>query len=337
MRLSLVFLGMLLAATATAAVQVPKRQAGAQAPPRATSAPPAAAKATPATAPASTSTPPAKSGREKDERDIAANDEAFVKAFNAGDAKAIAATFTEDAELIDEDGNAFEGREAIAAMFATGFEAHPGTKIALKNDPIKFLGPETALVRGRAEVTPADGSSPDVSRYTVIFVKRGGAWLQASSRDEYDQPVSHHEKLKELEWLIGDWISESEESVVATSCEWAENKNFLVRRFTLHLQGRPAMTGTQRIGWDPVTRQFKSWVFDSEGGYGEGFWTHDGQRWVIKASGVRHDGKHASATQVITRMGKDMIRWRSVDRTVGGKIHADVDEVVLVRKPPKPR
>lgn len=32
------------------------------------------------------------------------------------------------------------------------------------------------------------------------------------------------------------------------------------------------MTGTQRIGWDPLTRRLRTWVFDSSGSFGEGNW-----------------------------------------------------------------
>ena len=34
--------------------------------------------------------------------------------------------------------------------------------------------------------------------------------------------------------------------------------------------GMPVLSGTQRIGWDPLNRQFKTWIFDSEGGHAEG-------------------------------------------------------------------
>ncbi len=276
--------------------------------------------------------------RADDEAAIRGSDEAFLKAFNAGDAKALAATFTEDAEMIDEDGQIVEGRDAIAAQFAAAFEASPGARITLKTQSLKFLGPDTALVRGRAEVfASGKESEPEPSRYTVVFVKRGGKWLQASVRDEHDPEVPPAERLKALEWLVGEWVSESNEAVVHTTCGWSENKNFLLRSFTVQMQGKPALTGQQRIGWNPLTRQFKSWVFDSDGGFGEGDWSSDGDRWIIQARGIRSDGRPASVTHVITRVNKDMLRWRAVDRTVAGRSAPDVDEFVLVRKPPKPR
>ena len=293
-----------------------------------------AAAQAPVPAPAGAADRPA--DRAEDRAAILANDAAFTKAFNAGDAAALAATFTEDAEVVDEENLTLEGRAAIAERFASYFTATPGAKIALTNDSLKFLGAESALLRGRAKMVLPDGGDIETSRYTVIFVKRDGKWLQASSRDERDETVTSGERLKAIDWLVGDWVSESHDSLVSWSCDWADNKSFLLLSFTVHLAGKPAMTGTQRIGWDPLHRQFRSWVFDSEGGYGEGHWSNEGERWLIRASGVRHDGHPASATQVLTRMNKDMIRWSSVDRTVAGKIVPDVVEFTMVRRPPNP-
>ena len=125
-------------------------------------------------------------------------------------------------------------------------------------------------------------------------------------------------------------------AVVLTTCKWADGGNFLVREFTVKTQGRPVLSGTQRIGWDPTRkRQFKTWIFDTEGGFGDGYWTRNGDQWVIKAEGVRQDGQHASVTSIITRLGKDRASWRSVDRTIGGAAVPGADEFTLVRKPPE--
>ena len=78
-------------------------------------------------------------------------------------------------------------------------------------------------------------------------------------------------------------------------------QNFLLRSFDVRVKGKPALTGTQRIGWDPLTKQIKSWVFDSTGGYGEGLWMRQGDQWVIKATGVRPSGRTTTATQVLSR------------------------------------
>lgn len=85
-----------------------------------------------------------------------------------------------------------------------------------------------------------------------------------------------------------------------------------------------------------VARRHRSWVFDTEGAFGEGYWSRSGDTWMIKANGVRTDGRTATATQVITRINRDHLRWASFDRTSGDEHAPDVDEFTLVRKPPKP-
>jgi uncharacterized protein (TIGR02246 family) len=283
--------------------------------------------------PVSAAAAPAERG--DDQKAIAGLVAAFSKAFNGGDADAAAATFAEDALVVDEDGERTEGRAAIRAQLAASFADNPGSTIAIKADSLRFLGPETALEEGRTTIAPAGpGREPEITRFTVVYIKKNGQWLQSAVRDELAHDRGPHDRLKELEWLVGDWINESQDAIVSTSCKWTDDGNFLIRDFTMKTQGQPVLSGTQRIGWDAVKRQFKTWVFDSEGGFGEGYWTRDGNRWLIKMDGVRQDGQPASATNIVTRLGKDRIGWQSVDRTLGSSAIPGVNEFTVVRKPP---
>jgi hypothetical protein len=96
------------------------------------------------------------------------------------------------------------------------------------------------------------------------------------------------------------------------------------------------MTGSQRFGWDPLTKQIRCWVFDSQGGFAEGAWTREGNRWIVKMSGVTREGKPASSTNITTMSSKDRMTWQSRDRLIGGDRMPDVEELPIVRKPPKP-
>jgi uncharacterized protein (TIGR02246 family) len=289
-----------------------------------------------AAGPAAAQAPGQPPERAEDRGAIAALDAAYAKAFNAGDAAAAAATFTEDALVVDEQGQRIEGRAHIQDQLAEGFADNPGSKVVIQTQALRFLGPDTALEEGRTIITPAVGGAPEVTRFTAVHVRRDGRWLLSTVHDELARDVTPHDRLKELEWMVGDWINESQDSVVLTTCKWADGGNFLVREFTIKMQGRPVLSGTQRIGWDPTRQQFKTWIFDTEGGFGEGYWTRMGDQWVIKAEGVRQDGLHASVTNTITRLGKDRASWRSVDRTLGGAAVPGADEFTIVRKPPEP-
>jgi uncharacterized protein (TIGR02246 family) len=275
--------------------------------------------------------------RPEHERAIRAVAESFKAAYDAGDAHAVAALFTEDAEMIDENGERIKGRPTIQAFFEAMFQARKGAKIEISTESVAFLAPDVAKEEGHTRVKPVETEAPEaVRRYSLLFVKQGGKWLYSSVREDEENTLAHQQRLKELEWLLGDWVDETADSTVHATCRWSADKNYLLRDFTIHAQGQPVMTVEQRIGWDPLSKQIRSWVFDSEGGYGDGYWIRDGNRWIIKSTGVLPDGRTASATQVLTRVGPHTARWASTERTVGGQAVPDLQEYVMVRRPPKP-
>jgi uncharacterized protein (TIGR02246 family) len=280
--------------------------------------------------------PRAKPDRSADEEAIRANIDKFVKAYNAGDAKAIAAMFTPDGEAWDKEGNESEGREAIARTFGNMFEDMPKRKIEVFVESIKFIGADLALETGTTKETPAPNEPPEYDRYTVLHVRRDGKWQMALARDEEGPTASAHEHLQPLAWLVGDWVDDGGSTVVVSSCRWSEDRNFLLQDFKLKVNGRDEMNVSQRIGWDPIAKHIRSWVFDSEGGYGESVWTRDGNAWIIKATGVRPDGKTGSATNLLAPIGSDGYVWKSADRIVGDERQPPT-EVIVVRKPPQPK
>ena len=143
--------------------------------------------------------------------------DAFIKAFNAGNAEAAAATYSDTAVVVDEAGERLEGRAAIRSKYAASFADNPGSTITIKVDALRFIGPETALEVGKATITPAAGAgAPETTRFTTVYVKQGGQWLQGAVRDELVNDLAPHERLKELEWLVGEWVNESQDAVVDT-------------------------------------------------------------------------------------------------------------------------
>lgn len=259
----------------------------------------------------------------------------FVTAYNAKDAKALGGLFTEGAEIEDDDGTITRGRDAIVDRYVHRFADGEKSTLSVDIASIRFLSPTLAIEEGTARIKDADEPS-DANRYTVLYAKQDGRWLTARVKDETpDQPTAN-EQLKELEWMRGEWVNESDDAIVSTSCDWSDDGSFLMRRFDMKIEGSIALKGSQRIGWDPVMKQFRTWVFDNEGGFAEGLMARDGERWVVKISGTRADGQTASATTIITRLGPDRIGWESTDRTLGGEVLAGIDQFILVKKPPEP-
>jgi uncharacterized protein (TIGR02246 family) len=277
-----------------------------------------------------------KTDHSADEATIRANIAAFEKAYNAGDAKAVAALFTTDAQIEDKDGDVAEGRDAIAKTFADLFAESPKKRIEIFVESIRFIGADLAVEVGSTKETVSATEPPEYDRYTVLHVRRDGKWMMALARDEEGPTATSHERLEPLAWLIGEWVDDGGSTVVTSSCRWSEDGKFLLQDFKMQLHGRDAMDVRQRIGWDPQQKCIRSWVFDSEGGFGEGLWTRGDGVWLIKATGVRPDGTTASATNVLMPTGRDGYIFQSTDRVVAGDTQPPT-EVRVVRKPPQPK
>jgi uncharacterized protein (TIGR02246 family) len=271
----------------------------------------------------------------EDETAIRANIVRFAKAYNAGDAKAIAALFTPDGEVEGKEGDVTEGRDAIAQTFADLFTATPGKQIEVTVESIRFIGNDLAIETGTTKETAGRNEPPEYDRYTVLHVKRDGKWQMAFARDEEGPDGTGHDRLQPLAWMVGDWVDDGGSTVVVSTCRWSDDGNFLLHNYKVKVNGRESMTISQRIGWDPLGKRIRSWVFDSEGGYGESFWTRDGDGWIIKATAVQPDGTTASSTNRVIPAGKDAYVWRSMDRVVGDDVQAPI-EIKVVRKPPQP-
>jgi uncharacterized protein (TIGR02246 family) len=289
----------------------------------------------PAAAPAQAATTPAASPQEKPIRDLVA---AFAKAYSTPDLNALGALFTDQAKVIDSAGETTRGKPAIAEMYGSSFEESGKLTLEPKVDEIVFITPDVARVEGQTRLSTQTGEATEFTRFSSLVVQRDGKWLVAEIR-EYPAPVedvSSYDRLRELEWMIGEWVDESDTVKSTSRVRWAENNSFLVRSYQVEVKGEKPASGTVYIGWDPSTGQIKSWMFDSNGGHGEGLWTRtDENEWVVKAHGVLRDGRPTSATHIHVVLNKDSTKTSSVDRIVGGEIAPDIADVVMVRRPPQ--
>ena len=258
--------------------------------------------------------------------------ESYTAAFNASDAKALAGYWGPEAVYINPlTGSQVEGREAIAMEFEKILADMKETKLVVAVESIEFISPSVAMERGIASLISKDGELSE-SSYTAIHVKRDGKWLlDRVTESESPASPSSYEHLKDLDWMIGTWIDQDEESIVETTCQWAKNQAFITRSFTVTIADRIDMSGMQIIGWDASVSKIRSWVFDSDGGFGEATWSKKDNRWISEAVGTLPDGRKTSAINIMTIVDDTTITWQSTGRELDGEILPNIEPVKLNR------
>jgi uncharacterized protein (TIGR02246 family) len=263
---------------------------------------------------------------------VIANDRAFEAAYVKADVKTLADFFTEDAEYTADDGRTFSGRAAIEASLRAAFLANKGAKLTINVDSVRALAPEVLVEKGTTSVTAKTGETND-ALYTAIHVKKDGKWKISQLVETPSPDVTPHERLAELEWLVGEWeeADKSNDLTVRSQFVWARGGNFLTRNVTVKRAGNLALEGWQIIGWDPIEERIRSWTFDGEGGFAEGQWTREGDRWLQRESGVAPDGSRTSADNTFTKLGPDRFAWESNNRTLDGDPQPSIGRIEISR------
>lgn len=259
--------------------------------------------------------------------------ESYVAAFNDADAKTLAAMWSPAAVYTNPlSGEQVVGREEIEGQFAAIFAETKGIKLEVTTESVDFISPSVAVESGTAKVIRPD-QSPEETEYTAVYVKQEGRWLlDRVTEEEVPQVKSNYEHLKDLEWMIGTWVDEDEQNRIETTCQWTKNRNFITRSFTLAVRDRIDMAGMQIIGWDPAAKQIRSWVFDSDGGFGTAVWRKKGKSWYVQSTGTLPDGGKTSSVNIITCVDDNAFTWQSVNRMAGGELLPNIDEVPVVRQ-----
>ena len=174
-------------------------------------------------------------------------------------------------------------------------------------------------------------------RYLCVWTKANEKWQVASVREFADDPPpTPHEQLQRLAWLVGDWVSEGGDSIVRISYRWSDDGNYLLGDYRITKNGKTSMNSAQRIGWDPLRNQVRSWLFDSDGGYGEGEWVASDDGYRIRSSATSPDGSVGSANMEAKKLSDSRFVLKGTNRIVAGE-PVDDFEVTVSKQPPQPR
>jgi uncharacterized protein (TIGR02246 family) len=257
----------------------------------------------------------------------------YAEAFNKHDAKALADLWSPDAVYTNRTtGEEAVGRAAITDQFTAQFKEQPGLKLEVTVTSVQFVSPNVAIEQGTAKML-APNAEPEETEYSAVDVKRDGKWLLDRVTDKSKEVIpSHYDQLKALEWMVGDWTDEAENAVVEVDCNWTKNKNFITRAFKISIDGQIDFSGMQVIGWDPAAKAIRSWRFDSNGTFSEGTWQQRSGRWFIRNRGTLPDGRTATMINVMKKVDENSFTWQTIERTAGGELLPDIDEIAIVRR-----
>ncbi|RUL83314.1 YybH family protein [Tautonia sociabilis] len=265
--------------------------------------------------------------REQDREAIRSVMRSFEEAFEARDAEALAAHWTEEGELRTDSGELVRGRSAIRQAFSAFFAQAPEVSADVRPEALRFLSSGSAVEEGTVAVRRGPTRSETRASYRALLVREEGAWLLA----QLIESAADAPSIEDLAWLIGDWASEvGEGTEIRTSYAWVPNKKFIQSRFSIKDQGLE-LSGMQVIGVDPAFGTIHTWTFGVDGGVGEADWYEDGGHWVLDAAGTLPDGRTLFETNILRRIDDDMFTWQSVDRLLDDVELPDLPPVKVTR------
>ncbi|MCA8989107.1 MAG: SgcJ/EcaC family oxidoreductase [Planctomycetaceae bacterium] len=267
-----------------------------------------------------------------EEQEIQERIKAYVEAFNQAAADQLAEMHTSEALWTLPSGETLNGREEFRAQFKAFFESTKNARLELSETQIELVSPHVGIERGIARVIIPD-EEPSSSTYEVVHLKTADGWRidRITEQDLAPAPPSHYERLKSLEWMIGNWSHSTEDSSISISSRWTSNQNFILRTFRVTGLTAEDFEGSQIIGWDPTSNTIRSWTFDSDGGFGVGRWQESENRWTVQTLQTLPDGRQASATQIYDVLDENQIQYSSIGRQIDGELLPSVGPVIVTR------
>jgi len=267
---------------------------------------------------------------EADEKSIRNIAQSYQEAYNQQDAAKLTREWTSDATYINPvTGESAEGREAIEQLFKKKFAEGKKRRLQITIKSIEFPKAGQAIEMGVMQVS-LDDRPPQEVAYQAEYAKENGKWqIKAINEIELQVPSSHFKQLESLAWLVGKWEDSDENVEILFDNQWDKYKNFITQYFKMKIYGQDDIEGKQIIAWDPVKDVVRSWVFDSDGGFGEGTWGKVDNSWNATMYFTLSDGRVASSKNIYTPVDDYSYTFASVEREVDGEILPDMDPVTV--------
>jgi uncharacterized protein (TIGR02246 family) len=271
-------------------------------------------------------------GISKDEIAVRKAIESYAEAYNRGDASASASHWSKEGSYQTQTGEYAKGPDRIRPALEKLFSERKGIQVKVALFEVELQSADRAIAKGFA-VFHRPGEENEEVLFSATHAKENGTWkLLKVEEEESSVPLATIAKLGELEWLIGDWVDQDDTASVETTFRWSKDYAFINGTFRVTVGDRVHLEGTQVIGWDPVAKKIRSWIFDNKAGFAEGEWSRAGNRWTVNVKSTLGTGQKASSINIYTRVDPNSFTWQSVSRAVDGELLPDIDEVTVVRR-----
>lgn len=249
----------------------------------------------------------------------------YAKAFNSRDFAAIGNQWTAMAEMHQDNGTTTRGRDAIVAVIKNAANHRPRSTISVSVESVDMLGNGAARVRGTLLLRDEGEVGVWATRFSSLRVLEDGQWRLADTKETSIATAA----IEDLSWLVGSWTANSPLGQVTVTYEKTLANKGLVGKISVKPATGPATEVLEVI--QARGGEIRSWVFDSTGLSGEGYWEHDGARFNRTIHGVTAEGSPASSVIVLTRVSPDTILWHAIERIRGGDRLPDLPSIKLAR------
>ncbi len=256
----------------------------------------------------------------------------YLTAFNDEDSKKIASLWSENSVFTNlSTGEKTEGREQIISDLKQFFADNENALLTAETSSFKQLGESVIQVTGNTRLQLDDGTV-ESTNFEVLFTKENKIWKIASITESAQVAASAKDSLKQLDWLVGTWQDDSDQVIATTSCKWSATQVFLLRTFVIETEDGTSQ-GTEVIGWDPQFQQIRSWSFFSDGTFGSGFWSKNGDSWVIKSVHTLSSGQLAESIRVLSDITEDSLQVTLKSSSIDGELQPSREPVTVRRVP----
>lgn len=256
----------------------------------------------------------------------------FIEAINKTNVDAFPSFWTQDVTIMNPGtGEVYKGKSEIIDYLQKRNQEIRDRQLNFTFTPAKivFPAPDQAVVEGSVEIKDKGQLVQRVFR-KIKLSNVDGQWLIKEVREIEVAPAPDiSPQLKDLEWLIGNWKDSDEDVTISFSAKHDKYNNFIVQNFKMEIYDQEAMEGMQIIGWDPIEKTIRSWVYDSDGGFGQGTWAKKDGVWYVASKYVLSDGSKAAATNIYSEINDRSYRYSSIDRSIDGELLDNIAPVTV--------